>query len=818
MRAEAVAMGALLLLVAVPTGRAADAPAPAATTSTTLPEPAAIPVSEIPADAEGTIAQLHRLRATLPDAGEVASVAEALPELREELAARVRDEALDPDRLRTSRDLQDIKRAWLRTRERLERWTALVGAHIRRIEIALGEVRETTQRWTLTAATAAQDGLPPALLDEIADVRAALAAREGELRRRRDALLTLATQLGALQGEVAEHLGAVDQALLTFHRGLLAATEPPIWAMSTTLDPDAAVRAVDRSLRQAGDFVRENRARLVLYAAIFVVTLLLALGVRRNATGWQAPEDVRRAIAPLVGHPWASAAVLTMLVAVVVHRRDPMVVTEVSALLTIVPLARVLGDQLTGRLRTLVPVLGTVVVVVCMRALLPVESPLGRLMMLAENAAVLAWLVWLLRDTPSHRSDDTLGRLVVPVGRLALVLLAIAMGANLIGAVALALAITQGLMGTVLLVLGVFATGRVLRGFVAAWLRPGAPHRVRAIARNAAPLRHWIEQVGQLVAWGVCLAGFLQVIGWLEGMLEGGGLLLGGRLDIGELSLSIADVLAFGVTVWMALVIARIVRALLEDDVLARMELPRGVPAAVSSAANYLVVTIGLLFALSAAGLDLGRVTLLAGALSVGIGFGLQNVVNNFVSGLILLFERPMRVGDVVELGATTGTVRRIGIRSSTIEAFDGAEVIVPNADLIAQRLVNWTFSNSRRRIEVPVGVAYGTEPAQVLALLEAIAAADAGVLRTPAPQALFQGFGESSLDFLLRAWTYFDDAVAVRSRLVQATYDALAAAGIAIPFPQRELRLVGADGEPLALTAAPESAEPGVPAPPRAV
>lgn len=804
---------ALVLAAATATG-AVDAPPIATSTTTTLPE--AIPVGEIPADAEATLAQLYRLRAALPDPTETDTVAQSLPDLREELSWRAQDEALDPARLRTARDLQDIKRAWLRTRERIERWTALVGSHVRRIESALDEVRAMDKRWARTATEAVEDHLPQALLDEIANVRSAVAARAAELRQRRDGLLTLATQLGALQGVVVEHLGDVEQAFITFQRGLLAATEPPIWAMPSTLDADAAQIAVRRSVRQARDFVRENRARLVLYAGVFLVVLLLARAVRRQAPSWQASEELRRSVAPLVAHPWESAAVLTMLVAVVVHRRDPMVVTEVSALLTIVPLARVLGDELTGRLRTLVPALGVVIAIVCARGLLPVESPLGRVMMVAENVAAVVWLVWLLRDGPAQRPNDLLGRLVVPVGRLSLLLLAIALVANVVGAVALALVITQGLMGSILLILGVFAAGRVMRGFVAAWLRPDATHRVQAITRNATALRRWIERVGRVVAWTVCLTGLLQVFGWLTSVIDAGQALFESRLDIGELSLSFADVVAFAVTVWVALVVARVVRALLEDDVLAHMQLPRGVPAAVSAAANYLVITLGLLFALSAAGLDLGRVTLLAGALGVGIGFGLQNVVNNFVSGLILLFERPMRVGDVVELGTTTGTVRRIGIRSSTIESFDGAEVIVPNADLIAQRLVNWTFSNSRKRIDVPVGVAYGSDPGQVLALLERTAAADPSVLRTPPPQALFQGFGESSLDFMLRAWTYYDDAPVARSRIVRAVYDGLAAAGIGIPFPQRELRLVGADGAPLALAspAAPDTETPDVPAP----
>jgi small-conductance mechanosensitive channel len=181
---------------------------------------------------------------------------------------------------------------------------------------------------------------------------------------------------------------------------------------------------------------------------------------------------------------------------------------------------------------------------------------------------------------------------------------------------------------------------------------------------------------------------------------------------------------------------------------------------------------------------------LLAGAFGVGIGFGLQNVVNNFVSGLILLYERPVQIGDVVEVGNVAGEVKRIGIRSSTIRTPQGADVIVPNGNLISDRVVNWTFSDRRRRIEVKVGVAYGNDPERVLTLLVAVAQAHPDVLDDPAPQAVFAGFGESSLGFELQAWCYLDNAGSTQSDLAIGVSRAFVEAGIEIPFPQRELHL----------------------------
>jgi len=203
------------------------------------------------------------------------------------------------------------------------------------------------------------------------------------------------------------------------------------------------------------------------------------------------------------------------------------------------------------------------------------------------------------------------------------------------------------------------------------------------------------------------------------------------------------------------------------------------------------VLVIGFLAAAAAAGFDIGRFTLVAGALGVGVGIGLQNVVNNFVSGLILLFERPIQLGDVVEVGQVSGTVKRIGLRSSTIRTYDGAEVVIPNSEFVSNQFINWTLSDRQRRIIVPVGIAYGTDPERVLELLLGAAKATPKVSPHPAPEAQFIGFGDSSLDFELRVWTLnFDDWVSVRTLLAVTVNTRLREAGIEIPFPQRDLHL----------------------------
>ena len=191
-------------------------------------------------------------------------------------------------------------------------------------------------------------------------------------------------------------------------------------------------------------------------------------------------------------------------------------------------------------------------------------------------------------------------------------------------------------------------------------------------------------------------------------------------------------------------------------------------------------------------GINLTRMTVLLGAFGVGIGFGLQVVVNNFVSGLILLFERPIHVDDNIEVGTIQGIVRRIGLRSCVIRTRQGAEVIVPNSQLIADQVTNWTLSDRVRRIDLPVGVSYSAAPQKVIEVIEAVATAHPRILTYPPSPVAFTGFGDSAINYELRAWTdEYLNWPKIQSELAIAVYDAIHVADMSFPFPQREVRML---------------------------
>ncbi|RLB76911.1 MAG: potassium transporter KefA [Deltaproteobacteria bacterium] len=235
----------------------------------------------------------------------------------------------------------------------------------------------------------------------------------------------------------------------------------------------------------------------------------------------------------------------------------------------------------------------------------------------------------------------------------------------------------------------------------------------------------------------------------------------------------------------------------------------RGVQNSIGKLIRYSIVCVGFLFAFMALGFDFTKLTIIMGALGVGIGFGLQGIVNNFVSGLILLFERPLREGDTIELGEKSARIKKIGLRATVVETFDQADVIIPNADLINNQVTNWTLANRQVRLSVPVGVAYGSDVSLVVETLLACAKRHETVAKTPAPQVLFTNFGESSLDFELRVWIPdADTRLRVKSDLYHDIEQAFRETDIEIPFPQMDLHFRESGGGENVLSTEPELKE----------
>jgi small-conductance mechanosensitive channel len=422
------------------------------------------------------------------------------------------------------------------------------------------------------------------------------------------------------------------------------------------------------------------------------------------------------------------------------------------------------------------------------------QSTNTRLLMLAVGIVAVLLLRLLLQaiHTDIGRIGPLWGRVLRFTVGIGQYLAAIAVAANAIGAVNLGNQLLDGTLFAVAVPLLLAATEQVLTTMIDQALDRPPLGNLRAVRAYPDVVRRRLGQAVDLLLVILALQVLPRLFPFVSPALGRIGEILATPLTLGGLNVSLLNVISLGIGITIALGLARLVRFLLQEEVLPRTPLAAGSAATASRLTYYGLVMVGFFMALAAAGFEISQLTLLVSALGVGIGFGLQNIVNNFVSGIVLAFERPIQPGDQVSVGTMIGRVRDIGLRATTVRTFDGADVIVPNSQFISTEVINWTLSDRSRRLDIPVGVAYGTDLRRAQEVLREVVAHNPLIAETPEPVVTFRRFGESSIDFSVLFWaTDADHVLSLTSEVGIGIWEALDKAGISIPYPQRDLHII---------------------------
>lgn len=763
-----------------------------------------IPLLEIATRAERIKRPLRELAARVAPNSQLASLVSELEIEEAQLNAQAKQIEERIATTPTLYELRELERDWRVRSLEIGRWKALLTQQAAQAEADVRWISEEQIRW---AATLNQIPDPDALEVVFERIRATLS----ELQRlqplaeeRLSLLLSLQDRVSQLDFLVSQELEHLALARQRFQGQLLARDNRPLWsaffAPAGETQNGASGKSFLHELAAAREIIKSQKSRFLLLVLFFVTILLLNISLAKRIDALTADDEVLRQSAGVLKRSVSVALLVTLLIYLWLSPLSASIVNSLVALLLLIPFLRVVRRLVEPPAWLRIPFYAVALLHLSdqIRFLADIDPLIERLVFLAETAIAILITRWMLRPARFGQLAASAFALKALRGTLwgMLALLVVSLLANVFGLVTLAKLLGEGMLHSAYFGGLLYGAARVVIIISALLLRTDRVRRLVAVREHTAEITLWWARACYFIVGFLWLRGTLELFTIREQVFTAVERVLDASLSFRSLQVSLGDVLAFLVVAATAYYLARIVRVVLQDDVLMRIPLKRGVPQAIATAAQYLLLIFGFILALTAAGFELSRLTLLTGAFGVGIGFGLQNIINNFVSGLILLFERPVQLGDSVQVGNVSGDITHIGIRSSRIHTAQGAEVIVPNGKLLSDDVTNWTSTGRTRRVEIPVGVAYGAAPSRVIELLASVAKSHPDVLPEPQPVALFTGFGKEMLEFELRFWTGSQVHVTVRSQVALAIAAALDEAGISIPATERELRVTVVGGE----------------------
>ena len=784
---------------AVQAAESSKAPRPSGAFSAPVP----IADSEIIPRADEVVKFLQKLRLQVAADSTLKSIQADLSAFAEKSDRQRESEAEITSKSRSVQRLNEVLREWSLGRSQLEDWEQALAKRSKTLAAQHRDIDQITETWRATQDAVAKKYLFKAVLQRRVDE----VLQEAEVTR--VAIEEQTAKLLKLQSQVADRLLAlaetrkeIDQARQELGRNLLMLDSAPLWqalfgaeAQDTIMQETSG--SARRMLDDLRDFLKNYSERITFHLVFFLALVLLFTFLRRGLT----PEAAQRLGSPaaifVLDRPFSSSLLLALIPSPWVYPGVAAAILRTAMVPSVISVIRLLSGLLPRMPQRWVYLFAALYVLEFFYSLLPEDRLLARVLLLF--IATVGWIglgLFLRSPKAQFLGSSSVERVILLVARLVWGLFAVAIVSNLVGNMSLAEFLVVAPVRMAYVGALIFAGAQLLMTLSVVGLQSPTARVLRSVREHSELLASRCRVIIRLAAitlWG-CVT--LYMLGVLGDVLAAGGAFLQLRWKVGATEISVERVAIFVTVLVSAILLSWLLRFVLTEEIFPRIVLPRGVPAAVDVLSRYSVLLMGFLIALAATGVDFSKVTLLISALGVGIGFGLQNLVNNFVSGLILVFEHPVQVGDSVEVGTVFGDVRKIGFRASVLRTPDGADVIVPNSELIGSRVINWSLFDRLRRISISVNVAHGTDPDRVIGILVGVARKHPAVLANPPPLAVFDRLADSALNFTLFCWSYVDTFFVTRSELTIAINNAIAEAAIRIPFPQQDVHVHWPDGQ----------------------
>jgi potassium-dependent mechanosensitive channel len=801
---RAVPLALFLLTAAVHSGSAlgqgksAGAAAPKAGAATPSPSPgptttpspnAAIPPLEVVTLADELSLELKDMIGQAQSDQTLQSVSTSLKSQAAELAQKQRelDEiiAVTPTRL----EVDELDQDWVVQRTLNHRLRDLLAVRAKSLEADLTFLTARQEQWSATRANIPDvDGMN-SIRERVAQILRDLQDAVKASHQTQADLISLQNEVSTQGQIVSDALARIRQIKVKAQHSLWFRDGPPIWKVfsgpSVESPDDFLKNSYRRNAIRTRMFVRTQPFVLWGVIAIFLGTLGVSVAVRRAGPALEQREPELKGAIETFQTP-VSLAILTSLTALLFFSANvPQLIRGAALLLCIYPVLKLYVAHIPRQFRALIIVLIAFGLLHSLLDVLSASEAVKRFALFVWQIVLLALLGWLSakagkRATPVSRTH----RPLLVCTAVLLLLLAIGLIANIVGNVSLSIFLSSGGVAS--------AFGAVV--LRTEWLAISSLWDVGASYAAGSPLSLLRLHGKEMAAWSKRIAALVLFYLWAYLTLTSFGVhekvtsaiyrWYSTPLRVGAAGITLGDVGIFLLVLVCGVILAGIIRVLLRDDILARLNLKHGIPYAISTITYYIALLLVFVLALAAAGVELSRFTLLTGAFGVGLGFGLQNTINNFAAGIILLFERPIRVGDFLEVGDIIGEVERIGMRSSSMRTPGGAVAIVPNSNLVTSQVINWTLSKQKRRVDLLVAARREAEPKVILELMRKVASEQPGILTAPKPDALYHGYERGFQRFELRFWiAQVRRHQAAKSEVGVKINEAFRAAGVDVHF-----------------------------------
>jgi potassium efflux system protein len=770
--------------------------------SSTPAAPAVISVPDIASKATEVTNLIRDINTKVAPSGLIESLATLLPQkagiISRQLSETKRILQSEP----TLAVIQSQQQIWQQMQGDIGIWLQVLTKRATLIRESLNQLMILEETWTKTLNTAVTANAPQPILQQIKEVIAAISAEKGPLEEQRTAVLDLQSKVAKELAQCNANLAVISQTQQKavgdiFSRESVPVWKPYLWTHLVNNFPARVREIVPEWWKQISNYLQEPAMGLPLHIGIFIILAFVFWMARRRLHQWQAGGEEISPVLMVFENPFAAALLFSLSIASGPHSSAPGMVKVLFEIMVFAPIISIIKPVVDPRFLPELYVLWVLYAVDAFRQALSGGQFSGQFIVIIETLAGATVLMWSLVSGQLRHSSIQAAKLfrksaLAAVVTLVFIALSVGLVAGILGYLSLARILASEIVAGGAMAAGLYAFVRIFIGIIAFRLRVWPLRSLNMVVNHRNLIERRALRLTILAACLVFLNRLLDYTGFLGPTLSWLKTILALKFERGSVSISIEDILAFILTVWASYLLSALLRFILQEDVYPRIGVQKGMAYATSSLINYIILAIGFNVGLGVIGVSLAKMTVLAGAFGVGIGFGLQSIVNNFVSGLILLFERPLHVGDIIEMDGLNGEVRRIGMRASTVRTWHGSDIVVPNADLVTKQVTNWTLGDKLRRIDLPVGVNYGADPEEVIQIFKKVAKEHPDVLPSPEPSALFTGYGDSSINFELRAWTdKFNDWQRIRSDLATAIYHAGHEAGLSFPFPQRDVHII---------------------------